>query len=99
MGSEPPSAFQAKCYGSLWSHIDTPLQRGKLGDTAIYLIRWKLCWIPESYIDDMDWVHSSFNVQNERIQRRRSARVEKTAAKRVAKRESMMVVVNLDDWL
>ena len=92
-------ASQAECYGNLWSHIDTPIQRGKLGDTVIYLIRWKLCWTPKSNIDDMDWVRSSFNAQNERIPRRRSARVEKTAPERAAKREAMMVVVNLDNWL
>ena len=92
-------ASKAECYGNLWSHIDTPIQRGNLGDKVIYLIRWKLCWTPQSHIGDVNWARSSFNTQNERIQRRRSARVEKTAPERAAKRESMMVVVKLEDWL
>jgi hypothetical protein len=92
-------ASQAECNGNLWSHIDTPLQKGELGDAVIYLIRWKLCWTLESHIDDMGWVRSSFKAQNERIQRRRSARVEETAPNRAAMRKSMMVVVKLEHWL
>src|SRR5436305_5792658 len=41
-------ASQAACNDNLWSHIDTFIQRGKLGDKVIYLVRWKLCWTPQS---------------------------------------------------
>jgi hypothetical protein len=90
---------RAECNGDLWSHIDTPVQRGKVGDEAVYLIRWKLCWTRQSHIDDISWVQSSFKAQNKRIKRRRSARVEKTASSRVIKREAMMVVFKLDQYL
>jgi hypothetical protein len=48
-------ASRADCDGGLWSHIDTPIQRGEFDGKAIYLIRWKLCWTRESDIDDMSW--------------------------------------------
>ena len=91
-------ASRVECNDTLWSQIDTPIQRDKLGDKVIYLIRWKLCWTPQSHIDDMEWVHSSFNAQNECIGRRRSVRVKdpESAAK---KREAMMVVVKLEELL
>jgi hypothetical protein len=92
-------ASRAECNGDLWSHVDTPVQRGKVGDEAVYLIRWKLCWTRQSHIDDIGWVQSSFKAQNERIKRRRSARVEKTASSRVTKRKAMMVVFKLDQYL
>jgi hypothetical protein len=92
-------ASRAGCDGDLWSHVDTPIQRGEIGDEAVYLIRWKLCWTRQSHIDDMSWVRSSFKAQNERIKRRRSVRVEETASRRVAKREAMMVVFKLDRYL
>jgi hypothetical protein len=90
---------QAECDGNLWSQVDTPIQKRELGDRVIYLIRWKLCWTLQSYIDDMSWVRSSFKAQNDRIKRRRSSRLEEMAPKRAAGREAVMVVVNLDDWL
>ena len=54
---------------------------------------------PQSHIDDMNWVRSSFKAQNEAVKRRRSARVENMAPNRMAKREAMMVVVKLGDLL
>ena len=36
-------ASRAECNGDLWSHVDTPIQRGKVGDEVVYLVRWKLC--------------------------------------------------------
>ena len=39
-------ASRAECIGGLWSHVEIPIQRGKIGDEVIYLIRWKLCWTP-----------------------------------------------------
>ena len=47
----------------------------------------------------MSWVRSSFMAQNDRIQRRRSSRLENMGPQRAAKREAMMVVVELDELL
>lgn len=47
----------------------------------------------------MSWFLSSFRVQNGRIKRRRSSRVENMASNRTAKARVMMVVVNIEDWL
>ncbi|ERF69368.1 hypothetical protein EPUS_08640 [Endocarpon pusillum Z07020] len=92
-------APRADCDGDFWSHVDTPIQRGESDGKVVYLIRWKFCWTRHSDIDDMSWVRSSFQEQNERINRRRSARVEDTAPKRMAKMKEMIVVVNIEDWL
>ena len=92
-------ASRVGCNGDLWSHIDTPIQRGNIGDKAVYLARWKLCWTRQSHIDDMNWVRSSFKAQNERIKRRRSARAEETASSRVAKRGAMMIAFKLGQYL
>src|SRR5205809_619883 len=35
---------QAECDGDIWSHVDCPIPRDKIGDKAAYLVRWKLCW-------------------------------------------------------
>ena len=91
-------ASRADCDDDLWSHVDTPIQRGEFDDRVVYLIRWKLCWTRQSDIDDMSWVRSSFQEQNERINRRRSTRVDDTTPKRMAKMKEMMVVVNIEDW-
>jgi hypothetical protein len=90
---------RAECDRTLWSHLDTPTQRGKFGDDNIYLCRWKFCWTPENDIDNKDWVQASCRAQDQSIQRRRSARLENTAAYRTAKFEQMMDVVNLENWL
>src|SRR5436305_15044777 len=75
---------QAECDGNLWSEVEPPIQKRKLGDRVIYLIRWKLCWTLQSYIDDMSWVRSSFKAQNDRTKRRRSSRLEEMAPKRAS---------------
>jgi hypothetical protein len=90
---------QVECGGTLWSHLDTPTQRGIFGDEDIYLCRWKFPWTLETDIDDKDWAQNSCRAQDERIGRRRSARVEKTAACRITKFEQMMDVVNLENYL
>ena len=92
-------ASQADCDGDIWSHVDTPIQRGEFEGKVIYLIRWKWCWTRQSDIDDMSWVRSSFQAQNERINRRRSARVEETAPKRMARNRETMNVFHIEDWL
>jgi hypothetical protein len=53
-------AFQAECTQSLWDQLDTPIQRSRIGDKTIYQSRWKLYWTPQSNIDNLDWVRSSY---------------------------------------
>jgi hypothetical protein len=65
-----------------------------MGDKAIYLIRWKLCWTPQSNIDDSDEAHASSETQNGK--RRCSKQVKETAEVRMVKREQMMVAVDLE---
>ena len=89
----------AECNNNLWSHLDTPIGRGKFQDDIIYLCRWKLCWTPEFMIDDKNWVQDSCKARDESIGRRRSSRIEETTADRTAKMKQMMVVVNLEDLL
>jgi len=88
-------ASQADCHGGIWSHVDTPIQRGEVGGNLVYLIRWKFCWTRQSDIGDMSWVLSSFQAQNKRINRRHSARVETTAPEMTTKMEGMMRVYNI----
>lgn len=90
---------RVECDRPLWSHLDTPTQRGKLGDEDIYLCRWKLCWTSEKDVDDKDWAQACLKTQYQRSGRRRSARVEKTAAHRVTKMEQMMRVIKLETLL
>ena len=66
---------------------------------STFVTRWKLCWTRRSHIDDMGWVRSSFEMQNELIKRRRGVRVEKTAPIRAARRKAMMVVTKIDGWI
>ncbi len=65
----------------------------------VYLIQWKLCWTAESNIDDLDWVKDSYKAQNQFIERRCSARVEETAEARLVKRDEIMAVIRLEDFL
>jgi hypothetical protein len=89
-------ASHAECNGSLWSHIDVPIKKGKLGNENIYLMRWKACWTPESNIGDMQWVLASYAANNKRLDCRRSTRIGSTAPDRVAKNLAIMVVVGLE---
>ncbi|KAF7502348.1 hypothetical protein GJ744_006002 [Endocarpon pusillum] len=89
----------AECHSNLWSHLDTPTQRGRLEDEIVYLCRWKLCWTPEAMIGDKSWVQASCKARDQSIGRRRSSRIEETTADRTAKMKQMMVVVNLEDLL
>jgi hypothetical protein len=90
---------RAECYGDLLSHIDTPIKKQEFEGKLVYLIRWKYCWTPQSHINDMSWVQSTFNAQNEQIGRRCSKRIRETTEEQAKKREAMMVVVNIEDWL
>jgi hypothetical protein len=92
-------ASRAECNSSLWSQVETPTQRNTAEDTVAYRIRWKLFWTPQSSVDDLDFVQSSYKAQNERLGRRQSARVQDTAAASAAKREEMRIVVDLEKWI
>lgn len=81
-------ASQADCGTTLWSHLDTPTQRGKSGDEIIYLCRWKSCWTPGTDIGDVDWMKDCFRKQAQQSGRRRSTRIEDTAARTLAKNEA-----------
>jgi hypothetical protein len=91
--------FQAECDRDLWSHVDVPMKKGNFQDGVVYLIRWKVCWTPESNIDDMDWVRASYKANNARLNCRRSLRAESTATTRAAKNQGIMAVVGLEDLL
>lgn len=71
--------FQAECSHSLWYHMDVPIKEAKFEDEVVYLIRWKVCWTPESNINDMQWVRMSYKANNTGLECRRSARIESTA--------------------
>jgi hypothetical protein len=92
-------ASKAECNCSLWSQVDTPTQKRAAQDTVAYHIQWKLFWTPQSSVDDLEFVQSSYKAQNERLGRRQSTRVQDTAASRAAKREEMRIVVDLEKWI
>lgn len=48
----------AECVGTLWSHIDSVVDKRQTESGVSYRVRWKLCWTPSSYIDDLSWVES-----------------------------------------
>jgi hypothetical protein len=86
--NERPSAFkphsrrhQAECTSRLWSHIESVIGRSTLDDQVLYLVRWKACWTPRSFIEDGDWLGASLKV-NRNPQCQRSSRLEQTAEAR-----------------
>jgi hypothetical protein len=81
--------FRSDCQSTLWSQIDTPIAEGRCGEDVIYLIRWKLCWTPSKNIDNLNWVTSSHRVQEGRIGRRGSKRLEATAEMRAKKTKAI----------
>ena len=93
------STSQVECDSPLLSHLDTPIQQDRFGGENIYLCRWKLCWIPETDIDDKDWAKASCRAQDERSGRRRSAQIDKKDAYKAAKFEQIMRVINLENLL
>jgi hypothetical protein len=86
------SRFRSDCQSTLWSQIDTPIAEGRCGDDVIFLIRWNLCWTPDNNIDDLGWVRLSHRVQEGRIGRRLSKRLEATAGMRAERTKSMAEV-------
>jgi hypothetical protein len=92
-------ASQAQCGGSLWTHVDVPINKAKLGDATIYLIRWKACWTPQTNFDDLEWVWESYQVHNLGLHSRCSDRLASTAPARAVKNKAIMAVVCLEDRL
>jgi hypothetical protein len=90
---------RAECNRTLWSHLDTPMKRGKFGDEILYLCRRKFFGTPETNIDNKDWAEASRRARDQSIGQRRSARIKDTATYRTVKCEQMMRVINLENWL
>jgi hypothetical protein len=61
----------------------------------VYLIRWKVCWIFRSNIDDVEWVLASLEANKNR-HCRRSARLSSTEEERSRINEAIMLVVRLE---
>ena len=86
---------QAECWGSLYSHIHSVLDKGEDGDRVLYLVQWKACWTPESHIDDPDYVPASLEANKNR-NCRRSTRLGSSFEGMKKKYKNVMVVVNLE---
>ncbi|ETN44458.1 uncharacterized protein HMPREF1541_10639 [Cyphellophora europaea CBS 101466] len=86
---------QAECFGSLWSHIYNVLDRCEHEGPSLYLVQWKVCWTPESNIDDKAWVVASLKA-NQNQHNRRSMRLEDSFEARKKGFDKMMSVVNLE---
>lgn len=89
-----PWSFQVRsrkagCNCRLWSHVDVPINKAEVGEKTIYLIRWKACWTPESNIDDLGWVHRSYQKNNLDLQSQRSSQVENSAEDRQTKNQTI----------
>ncbi len=87
---------QAECRRGLYSHAHEVVDKGRLGDKTLDLVRWKVCWAPESNIDDQDWVKASREV-NKDPRRRQSTRLTNSAAEEMLKYKDIMMVVKLDE--
>ncbi|KAK5527652.1 hypothetical protein LTR23_011232, partial [Exophiala sp. CCFEE 6169] len=99
---DDPSEFQphsrrcqAECWGILYSHIYSVLDKREDSDRVLYLVRWKACWTPESHIVEKDWIAASLEA-NKNWHCRRSTRLRGSFNDRKKKYEEMMVVVNLE---
>ena len=99
--NQSPSVFgphsrshQAECTSRPWSHVDSVIERTTGHGQVLYLIRWKACWTPRSCIDDIDWLGASLRT-NQKLQRQRSSRLERTAEARTKKNEDIMRVIRL----
>ncbi|KIW18211.1 hypothetical protein PV08_02499 [Exophiala spinifera] len=62
---------QAECWGILFSHVHSVLDKRGDGDRHLFLVRWKACWTPESYIIDQDWIAASLEANKNPNCRRR----------------------------
>ena len=86
---------QAECWGSLYSHVHSVLDKREDDDKVLYLVRWKACWTPENQIVDQDWIPASLEANKNR-NCRRSTRLGSSFEDRKEKYKKMMVVVNLE---
>lgn len=86
---------QAECCGSLWSHVHSVIDWYEYNGASLYLVQWKVCWTPESNIDDKAWVMVSLKA-NQHQHNRHSTRQEDSFEDRKKGYDKMMLVVNLD---
>ena len=86
---------QAECWGSLYSHIHSVLDKGEGGDRVLYLVQWKACWTPESHVDDPGWIPASLEANKNR-NCRRSTRLGSSFEDMKKKYKIVMGVVNLE---
>ncbi|KIW36102.1 uncharacterized protein PV06_11614 [Exophiala oligosperma] len=63
---------QAECGGAL-SHVHAVIQKKEQAGVALYRIKWKTCWTPESKLSDEAWLLGSLQA-NKDPRRRRSLR-------------------------
>lgn len=85
----------AECWGNLYDHVHSVINRREQDGGSWYLVKWKACWTPESNIDDRAWIAASLKA-NRNPQCRRSTRTEDGFAERKKKYDQIMVVVNLE---
>jgi hypothetical protein len=90
------SRKHAACGSRLWSQVDTATDIRQADGKTFFKIRWKLQWIPESDIDDVEWVRRSFAVKSEELGRRRSGRHEGIPKGLTANQEAMLRVIQIE---
>lgn len=86
---------QAGCYGTLFSQIHSVINKRDIDDEVQYLVRWKVCWTPESDVNEKDWISASL-ARNKNPHYRRSERSSKVFESRIEGYRKMLVVVNLE---
>jgi hypothetical protein len=74
--------------------VDTATDIRQADGKTFFKIRWKLQWIPESDIDDLEWVRRSFAIKSEGLGRRRSGRHEGIPKGLTAHQQAMLRVNN-----
>jgi hypothetical protein len=50
---------QAECASTLWSQIESVVNRRPFGEETAYCARWKVCWTPRSCVDKIEWALES----------------------------------------
>ena len=90
------SKKQAECDSTLWSQVDTATDIRESDGKALFKIRWKLHWIPESDIDNLEWVQTSYAAKSRELGRRRSGRSARIPNGLTATQEAMMRVIRIE---
>ena len=86
----------ADCQASLWLQKHTPIGSKELDGSILFEIRWKLQWIPERNIKDLEWLRKRYreNIRTQGL--RRSVRIEREADSHAERKEAIMEVISLD---